>query len=84
MQQDVVVERVRQKLLQRSQVGIQKYNKTLDKNLSEDYLKHLQEELMDACNYIETLMYKSEKIEELVASEPNDMVLGAKIREIFG
>ena len=84
MEQDKVVERVRAKFLQRSGVGIQKYNKTLDNNLGEDYLKHLQEELMDACNYIETIFYKGKTLKQLITDTPNDTELGLKVRQIFG
>jgi hypothetical protein len=38
---------------QRSKIGIEKYGTTLEDNNSDDYLQHLQEELMDAILYIE-------------------------------
>lgn len=52
---DTNVERVRELLLQRSQVGISKYGVTTNRtDLSMlNWLTHLQEELMDACVYIE-------------------------------
>lgn len=52
---DKNVESVRQKLLDRSQVGIVKYGCTTDRDdLSLiDWLTHLQEELMDASVYLE-------------------------------
>lgn len=52
---DQNVEAVRQKLLDRSQVGIVKYGCTTDReDLSLiDWLTHLQEELMDASVYLE-------------------------------
>ena len=52
---DQNVESVRQKLLDRSNVGIVKYGCTTDqKDLSLiDWLTHLQEELMDASVYLE-------------------------------
>lgn len=52
---DPHVESVRAKLLERSQVGIAKYGVTTkDAGLSaRDWLVHLQQELMDACVYIE-------------------------------
>jgi len=55
---DPIVEAVRAKLLQRSQVGLIKYGVGLDReDLSElDWLKHLQEELMDSVNYLEVLI----------------------------
>jgi hypothetical protein len=57
---DPIVQRVKDKFDHRSSVGIQKYGTTLDKNNKDDYLKHLQEELMDAVLYIEKLMQQNE------------------------
>jgi hypothetical protein len=55
---DPNVEAVREKLLSRSEVGIQKYcTTTAEAGLSRlQWLQHLQEELMDACVYIEAAM----------------------------
>jgi hypothetical protein len=57
---DSIVESVVNQFKQRSQVGINKYGVTLDRNdLSTlEWLKHLQEELMDATLYIEKLKSK--------------------------
>lgn len=54
---DVNVEAVRKKLRQRSEVGISKYGvTTADSTLNVlDWLRHLQEELLDAAVYVETL-----------------------------
>jgi methylaspartate ammonia-lyase len=55
--QDPIVIKVLAKYSERSQLGIQKYGRTLDRddlNLT-DWLNHLQEELMDATLYIEKL-----------------------------
>jgi hypothetical protein len=54
---DSVVEAVVSKMRSRSAVGIKKYNTTMDRNdLSvEDWITHLQEELMDATIYLEKL-----------------------------
>jgi len=55
--QDPIVIKVLAKYYERSQLGIQKYGRTLnrdDLNLIE-WLNHLQEELMDATLYIEKL-----------------------------
>jgi hypothetical protein len=57
--QDKIVENVLEKYRQRSQLGIKKYNTTLEENDKDDYLLHLQQELMDASLYIEKLMSKS-------------------------
>ena len=53
MKTDPIVESVVRKLQERSKVGIKKYGTTLYENNSDDFLVHLQEELMDAVNYIE-------------------------------
>lgn len=54
---DPVVEKVVEKFINRSNVGIKKYNTSLhSSNQSQlEFLTHLQEELMDAVNYIEKL-----------------------------
>lgn len=60
---DPIVEAVRRKLLDRSQVGVAKYGTTLADS-KEDVLaklNHLQEELMDACNYVEWVMKEMKK-----------------------
>jgi hypothetical protein len=54
---DTIVESVIEQFKQRSEVGIKKYNTTLDrKDLTRlEWLQHLQEELFDASLYIEKL-----------------------------
>jgi hypothetical protein len=54
---DSVVESVISKIRSRSAVGIKKYNTTMDRrDLSTDqWITHLQEELMDAVIYLEKL-----------------------------
>ncbi|MFD0669707.1 hypothetical protein ACT80S_18455 [Ramlibacter sp. MAHUQ-53] len=63
---DPVVEQVRQKLLSRSQAGILKYGTTLERPdlFMVDWLTHLQEELLDAANYIQVCINKIEGAEE--------------------
>lgn len=56
MKADPIVQRVIQKFQSRSELGIKKYNTTLEENNEDDFLNHLQEELMDAVNYIEKLI----------------------------
>lgn len=55
---DPIVEKVRQKLLDRSQVGMAKYGCTMERDdlTVLDFLKHHQEELMDAAIYVERLI----------------------------
>jgi hypothetical protein len=65
---DKIIERVISKITSRSDVGFSKYGVTMhdDNNTTLDgWLNHLQEELMDAVNYIEkTRMVLREEIEE--------------------
>ena len=52
---DKIVLSVMRELNERSKVGIKKYGTTLEENNSDDFFKHLQEELMDAVLYLEKL-----------------------------
>lgn len=52
---DKIVQQVIDKFSSRSELGIKKYGTTLDDNNTDDFLEHLQEELMDAILYIEKL-----------------------------
>jgi len=56
--QDPIVLKVMSKFYERSQEGIKKYGTTLEDNNTDDFLNHLQEELMDAILYIEKLKNK--------------------------
>tara|TARA_R110001606_G_scaffold50140_4_gene125891 strand:+ start:8375 stop:8563 length:189 start_codon:yes stop_codon:yes gene_type:complete len=60
---DKIVERVISKYNKRSEIGISKYNTTLENNnlLMKEWLVHLQEELMDATLYIEKSLSKLKK-----------------------
>jgi hypothetical protein len=82
MRTDRIIEQVVNKFLGRSAVGIKKYNTTLAENNTDDFLKHLQEELMDAINYIEKLMDQKQELTKLVKDYPNDAELGMKIRRM--
>lgn len=53
---DKIIQSVIKKINQRSVVGIKKYNTTLYENNTDDFLIHLQQELMDGVNYIEKLI----------------------------
>lgn len=79
---DKIVESVVSKYETRSAVGVLKYGTTLETNNKDNYLKHLQEELMDATLYIEKLISMNREITKLVNAHPNDMELGKKIREL--
>ena len=79
---DEIVEQVIDKYHIRSQVGINKYGTTLETNNTDNYLKHLQEELMDATLYIQKLMDQNRELTQLVKDNPNDMDLGRKVRRL--
>lgn len=73
---DPIVEAVRQDLLTRSQVGLKKYNTTLDrKDLSlKDWLQHAYEECLDQANYLKRSIIELE-------SKEGDDEYNAKYRE---
>lgn len=61
--QDPILLKVLAKYYERSETGVKKYGRTLDRDdLSFiDWLNHLQEELMDATLYIEKLKKEAQK-----------------------
>jgi hypothetical protein len=79
---DSIVDQVVRKYEIRSAVGINKYGTTLQTNNKDNFLQHLQEELMDATLYIEKLMTLEKEITNLVKNHPNDAELGWKIRDL--
>ena len=52
---DKIVEDVISKFKQRSDIGIKKYNTTLEENNTDDFLTHAQEEAMDFVLYLEKI-----------------------------
>jgi hypothetical protein len=52
---DAIVAKVIEAYKTRSEIGIAKYGTTLEENNTDNFLQHLQEELMDATLYIEKL-----------------------------
>lgn len=63
---DKIVEAVRADLLQRSQVGIKKYNTTLERTDLElkDWLQHAYEEALDMANYLKRSIIELENNKE--------------------
>ena len=55
---DPIVESVREKLLERSKKGIEKYSNTMERSDLSDlqWMVHAQEELMDAAVYLERII----------------------------
>jgi len=79
---DKIVQQVVDKYTSRSEVGIAKYGTTLENNNVDNYMNHLQQELMDATLYIEKIMYMNREITRLVKDNPNNQELGALIRKL--
>ena len=79
---DEIVEQVVNKFYDRSRVGINKYQTTLEKNNNDDFLEHLQCELMDATLYIQKLKSLRIELTTLVRENSNDIELGEKIRKL--
>lgn len=79
---DEIVKQVVDKFQSRSDVGIRKYGTTLETNNTDNFLNHLQEELMDSVLYIQKLIDQNKAITELVKSIPNNAELGANIRRM--
>ena len=80
---DHIVESVVWKFQKRSELGISKYGTTLQQNNKDNYLLHLQQELMDATLYIEKLMHLEQELTILVKKHPNDSELGYAIRKMI-
>ena len=69
---DPVIKTVVDKFVERSDVGFEKYGVTLDEDNAPlvAWMNHLQEELMDAVNYIEKLKYvTTELLQERMLEE---------------
>ena len=62
---DPIIEKVVDQLVSRSDVGYKKYGVTLDEDVKDiqKWLQHLQEELLDASNYVEKLKQSLSKYE---------------------
>jgi len=80
---DAIVEQVLAKYRQRSEVGYQKYGTTLEENSKDNYLKHLQEELMDATLYLEKLISLDKEVRNLVIKYADNTNLGEEIRRLI-
>lgn len=77
---DKIVEQVLVKYQDRSERGYQKYGTTLQENNKDSYLKHLQEELMDASLYLEKLITLEQEVRDLVRKHSDNHQLGEAIR----
>ena len=80
---DEIVEQVIDKYHIRSDVGVRKYGTTLETNNTDNFLNHLQEELMDATLYLQKIMDQNRQITEIVRETPTNTELGARIRKLI-
>jgi hypothetical protein len=79
---DIIVEQVVDKYQRRSELGLLKYGTTLAQNNKDNYLVHLQEELMDATLYLQKLFSLEKEISSLVNNYSNDADLGEQVRKL--
>ena len=65
---DSIVNSIIQSFINRSNVGVEKYNTTLDRDdlAPLDWIKHAQEELMDGILYLE-------KLKTIIKTKPREM-----------
>ena len=81
---DPAVESVRKKLLNSTNVGIQKYGEQLANYKKYNFILEMQQEALDFANYCEVELQKEETINQLVNKYSNDTELGSQIRKIYG
>lgn len=79
---DKIVQQVVSKYTERSERGYQKYGTTLEENNKDIYLKHLQEELMDATLYLEKLLTLDKEVRILCMKHQDDNQLGEAVRKL--
>lgn len=68
----------------RADLGLKKYNTTLGENNHQNMLQHAYEEALDTAQYLKKEITTFNTVQDLVQLYPNDMELGAKIREKYG
>jgi hypothetical protein len=80
---DKITEAVIEDLKSRSERGIKKYNTTLSENNKDDFMNHAYEEALDLAQYLKKEMSIIPTIQKLIEQYPNDMLLGAAIRNMY-
>lgn len=71
-------------LVSRARRGVEKYNTTLGENNHQNMLQHAYEEALDLAQYLKKEITTLNAVQDLVKQYPNDLELGAKIRELYG
>jgi hypothetical protein len=84
--EDKIVTQIVDKFKQRSEIGIKKYNTTLEENNTDDFYEHLSEELMDSLLYLQKIKEQKDTY-FLLLGRYNEMKeqfekLQAKIKEL--
>ena len=69
MKEDPIVRQVVDSFQERSKVGIEKYGTTLEENNTDDFYRHLSEELMDSLLYIQKLKTIKPSLNDFSESE---------------
>lgn len=85
-EKDNIVEAVRQDLLERSQVGINKYNTTLDReDLGlRDWLQHAYEECLDQANYLKRAIVELDnEVIQVDVNSPMGRLVQKYIKNIY-
>jgi hypothetical protein len=80
---DTITEAVINDLHSRSERGWSKYRTTLGVNNHQNMLQHAYEEALDLAQYLKKEITTLNTVQDLVKQYPNDIELGAKIREIY-
>lgn len=81
---DPIVESVRNKLLERSEVGLKKYGEQLGNYRKYNFIIEMQNEALDFANYCEVELQKELTINQLVEKFSNDQELGKELRKLYG
>lgn len=81
--EDTITREVMKDLAKRADKGLQKYNTTLGDNNHQNMLQHAYEEALDMAQYLKKEITTLNTVQDLVREYPNDMQLGAKIREEY-
>ena len=71
-------------LTSRAKRGVEKYTTTLSENNHQNMLQHAYEEALDLAQYLKKEITTLTTVQDLVKQYPNDLELGAKIRELYG
>jgi len=80
---DTITTSVMEDLKSRADRGLQKYNTTLGDNNHQNMLQHAYEEALDLAQYLKKEITTLNTVQDLIREYPNDMQLGAKIREKY-